>query len=74
MKTSKYICLNLLSNTVQMERFIEHDQVAFIMYKNICIVYRYRTDSLKSRWEISLKVMENMKAKVLQDFLIQKVG
>ncbi|KAM6449746.1 uncharacterized protein PHA67_017094 [Liasis olivaceus] len=46
-----------------------HNQVAGIVYRNICTVYGL--DLLKSRWEIPQKVMENNRAKILWDFQIQ---
>ena len=46
-----------------------HNQVAGIVYRNICTVYGL--DPPKSRWEIPQKVVENDRAKILWDFQIQ---
>ena len=46
-----------------------HNQVAGIVYRNICAVYGLEVP--KSKWETPPKAVENDKAKVLSDFQIQ---
>ena len=46
-----------------------HNQVAGIVYKNICS--EYGLDPPKSRWETPQKVVENNRATLLCDFPIQ---
>ena len=46
-----------------------HNQVAGIVYRNICS--KYGLDPPKSRWETPQKVVKNNRAKLLWDFQIQ---
>lgn len=46
-----------------------HNQVAVIMYRNIC--REYRLDIPKYRLEIPQKVLDNKKSKILWDFQTQ---
>ena len=55
-----------LAGTAYTER---HNQVAGIVYRNICKVYDL--DTPKDWWEIPEKVVENERAKILWDFYIQ---
>ena len=55
-----------LAGTAYTER---HNQVALIIYRNICDVYDLETP--KNWWEIPAKNVENDKAKILWDFHIQ---
>jgi hypothetical protein len=55
-----------LAGTAYTER---HNQVALIVYRNICQVYDLETP--RNWWEIPEKVVENEKAKILWDFHIQ---
>lgn len=45
-----------------------HNQVAGIVYRNICAEYGLETP--RSKWETPPKVVENYRAKILWDFLI----
>ena len=55
-----------LAGTAYMER---HNQVALIVYRNICKTYNIETP--KNWWEYPEKVVENDQAKILWDFHIQ---
>ena len=46
-----------------------HDQVAEIVYRNICAEYRQEVQ--ESKWATPPKVIENDRAKILWDFKIQ---
>lgn len=46
-----------------------HNQVAGIVYGNICTEYWLEVP--KSKWETALKVIENGRAKILWDFKLQ---
>ncbi|XP_051911362.1 uncharacterized protein LOC127593748 [Hippocampus zosterae] len=56
----------MLAGKAYMER---HNQVAGIVYRNICAEYGLETP--RSKWETPPKVVENNRAKILWDFLIQ---
>ncbi|KAF7641260.1 hypothetical protein LDENG_00287520 [Lucifuga dentata] len=56
----------MLAGTAYTER---HNQVAGIVYRNICA--KYGLEVLKSKWETPPKVVENSRAKVLWDFKFQ---
>ncbi|KAF7642179.1 hypothetical protein LDENG_00262910 [Lucifuga dentata] len=56
----------MLDGTAYTER---HNQVAGIVYRNICA--EYGLEVLKSKWETPPKVVENGRAKVLWDFKFQ---
>ncbi|XP_051920732.1 uncharacterized protein LOC127600296 isoform X1 [Hippocampus zosterae] len=56
----------MLAGKAYMER---HNQVAGIVYRNICAEYGLETP--RSKWETPPKVVENDRAKVLWDFQIQ---
>ncbi|KAK7895269.1 hypothetical protein WMY93_020594 [Mugilogobius chulae] len=56
----------MLAGKAYMER---HNQVAGIVYRNICAEYGLETPS--SKWETPPKVVENDRAKILWDFQIQ---
>lgn len=56
----------MLAGKAYMER---HNQVAGIVYRNICAEYGLETPG--SRWETPPKVVENDRAKILWDFQIQ---
>ncbi|TKS67246.1 Multidrug resistance protein 1 [Collichthys lucidus] len=56
----------MLAGSAYMER---HNQVAGIVYRNIC--NQYGIEVPKSRWAIPQKVAENNRAKVLWDFSFQ---
>ena len=56
----------MLAGKAYMER---HNQVAGIVYRNICTEYGLETP--RSKWETPPKVVENDRAKVLWDFQIQ---
>ena len=56
----------MLAGKAYMER---HNQVAGIVYRNICAEYKLETP--RSKWEAPPKVMENDQAKILWDFQIQ---
>ena len=53
----------MLAGSAYMER---HNQVAGIVYRNIC--NQYGIEVPKSQWAIPQKVAENNRAKVLWDF------
>ncbi|XP_051931065.1 uncharacterized protein LOC127607055 [Hippocampus zosterae] len=56
----------MLAGKAYMER---HNQVAGIVYRNICAEYGLETP--RSKWETPPKVVENDRAKILWDFQIQ---
>ena len=56
----------MLAGKAYMER---HNQVAGIVYRNICVEYGLETP--RSKWETPPKVIENDRAKILWDFQIQ---
>ncbi|KAF7655390.1 hypothetical protein LDENG_00056830 [Lucifuga dentata] len=56
----------MLAGTAYTER---HNQVAGIVYRNICAEYGLEVP--KSKWETPSKVVENSRAKVLWDFKFQ---
>ncbi|XP_054913489.1 uncharacterized protein LOC129377515 [Poeciliopsis prolifica] len=56
----------ILAGKAYMER---HNQVAGIVYRNICAEYGLETP--RSKWETPPKVVENARAKILWDFQIQ---
>ncbi|CAL9694852.1 unnamed protein product [Knipowitschia caucasica] len=56
----------MLAGRAYMER---HNQVAGIVYRNICAEYGLETP--RSKWETPPKVVENERAKILWDFQIQ---
>ncbi|KAF7649100.1 hypothetical protein LDENG_00146690 [Lucifuga dentata] len=56
----------MLAGTAYTER---HNQVAGIVYRNICA--KYRLEVPKSKWETPPKVVENGRDKVLWDFKFQ---
>uniref|UniRef100_A0A3B5PPD0 Reverse transcriptase domain-containing protein n=1 Tax=Xiphophorus maculatus TaxID=8083 RepID=A0A3B5PPD0_XIPMA len=56
----------ILAGKAYMER---HNQVAGIVYRNICAEYGLETPG--SKWETPPKVAENARAKILWDFQIQ---
>ncbi|TWW69232.1 hypothetical protein D4764_18G0000380 [Takifugu flavidus] len=58
----------MLAGKAYMER---HNQVAGIVYRNICTEYGLEVPG--SRWETPPKVVENKQAKILWDFQIQTV-
>ena len=56
----------MLAGKAYMER---HNQVAGIVYRNICAEYNLEVP--RSKWEMPPRVMENDRAKILWDFQIQ---
>uniref|UniRef100_A0A3P9J433 Carbohydrate sulfotransferase n=1 Tax=Oryzias latipes TaxID=8090 RepID=A0A3P9J433_ORYLA len=56
----------MLAGKAYMER---HNQVAGIIYRNMCAEYELETP--RSKWETPPKVVENERAKILWDFQIQ---
>uniref|UniRef100_A0A3B3HW39 Reverse transcriptase domain-containing protein n=1 Tax=Oryzias latipes TaxID=8090 RepID=A0A3B3HW39_ORYLA len=56
----------MLAGKAYMER---HNQVAGIIYRNVCAKYGLETP--RSKWETPPKVVENERAKILWDFQIQ---
>ncbi|KAF7655094.1 hypothetical protein LDENG_00060930, partial [Lucifuga dentata] len=56
----------MLAGTAYTEK---HNQVAGIVYRNVCAEYRLEVP--KSKWETPPKVVENGRAKVLWDFKFQ---
>ncbi|XP_051916213.1 uncharacterized protein LOC127597287 isoform X2 [Hippocampus zosterae] len=56
----------MLAGKAYMER---HNQVAGIVYRNICAEYGLETP--RSKWETPPKVVENDRAKIMWDFQIQ---
>uniref|UniRef100_A0A3B3HDB2 HAT C-terminal dimerisation domain-containing protein n=1 Tax=Oryzias latipes TaxID=8090 RepID=A0A3B3HDB2_ORYLA len=56
----------MLAGKAYMER---HNQVAGIIYRNMCAEYGLETP--RSKWETPPKVVENERAKILWDFQIQ---
>ena len=56
----------MLAGSAYMER---HNQVAVIVYRNICT--QYGLEVPKPQWDITPKVVENNKAKILWNFSFQ---